>query len=86
MQYTGFLYAYPLFKTQVSPLTPENLLNVDIINILKRLLKSAENITNAHVTACLEFILKPTSANFCKNGADAFCKDSREYIGDLLNL
>ena len=75
-------YAYPLFKTH--KLTPENLLNVDIKEIPVRLLQSAGNISTSRITAFLEFILKPISAEFCKNCPNEFCQDSRQYIGDLL--
>ena len=49
-----------------------------------RLLQSAGNISTSRITAFLEFILKPISAEFCKNCANEFCQDSRQYIGDLL--
>ena len=75
-------YAYPLFKTH--KLTPENLLNVDIKEIPVRLLQSAGNISTSRITAFLEFIPKPISAEFCKNCPNEFCQDSRQYIGDLL--
>ena len=75
-------YAYPLFKTH--KLTPENLLNVDIKEIPVRLLQSAGNISTSRITAFLEFILKPISAESCKNCPNEFCQDSRQYIGDLL--
>jgi len=76
------VYSYPLFKTH--KLTPENLLNVDIKEIPVRLLQSAGNISTSRITAFLEFILKPISVEFCKNCPNAFCQDSRQYIGDLL--
>ena len=75
-------YAYPLFKTH--KLTLENLLNVDIKEIPVRLLQSAGNISTSRITAFFEFILKPISAEFCKNCPNGFCQDSRQYIGDLL--
>ena len=75
-------YDYPLFKTH--KLTPENLLNVDIKEILVRLLQSAGNISTSRITVFLEFILKPISAEFCKNCPNEFCQDSRHYIVDLL--
>ena len=75
-------YAYPLFKTH--KLTPANLLNVAIKEIPVRLLQSAGNISTSRITAFLEFILKPISAEFCKNCPNEFCQDSRHYIGDLL--
>ena len=75
-------YAYPLFKTH--KLTPEILLNVDIKEIPVRLLQSAGNISTSRITAFLEFILKPISAEFWKNCPNEFCQDSRQYIGDLL--
>jgi len=75
-------YAYPLFKTH--KLTPENLLNVDIKEMPVGLLQSAGNISTSRITAFLEFILKPISAEFCKNCPNEFCQDSRQYIGDLL--
>ena len=65
-------YAYPLFKTH--KLTPENLLNVDIKEILVRLLQSAGNISTSRITAFLEFILKPISANFAKTARTNFVK------------
>jgi len=37
-----------------------------------------------HITAFLEFILKPISAEFCKNCPNECCQDSCQYIGDLL--
>ena len=74
-------YAYPLFKTHKR--TPENLLNVDIKEIPVRLLQSVGNISTSRITAFLEFILKPISAEFCKNCPNEFCQDSRQYIGDL---
>jgi len=48
------------------------------------LLQSAGNISTSRITAFVEFILKRISANFCKNGPDEFCRDSRE-IAYLLN-
>jgi len=75
-------YAYPLSKTH--KLTPETLLNVDIKEIPVRLLQSAGNISTSRITAFLEFILKPISAEFCKNCPNDFCQDSRQYIRDLL--
>ena len=62
----------------------ENLLNVDIKEMPVRLLQSAGNISTSRITAFLEFILKPISAEFCKNYPNEFCHDSRQYIGDLL--
>ena len=76
------VYTYPLLKTH--KLTPENLLNVDIKEIPVHLLQSAGNISTSCITAFLEFILKPISAEFCKNCPNEFCQDSRQYIGDLL--
>ena len=73
--------AYLLFKTH--KLTPENLQNNDIKEILLRLLQSDGNSTS-HITAFLEFILKLISAEFCRNCPNEFCQDSRQYIGDLL--
>jgi len=73
---------YPLFKTH--HLTPENLLNLDIKEIPVRLLQSAGNISTSRITEFLEFVLKPISADFCKNCPNEFCQDSRQYIGDLL--
>jgi len=75
-------YAYPLFKTH--KLTPDNLLNVDIKEIPVRLLQSAGSISTSRITAFLELILKPISAEFCKNCPNEFSEDSRQYIGDLL--
>jgi len=75
-------YAYPLFRTH--KLTPENLLNVDNKEIPVPLLQSAKNTSTSRIIAFLEFILKPISAEFCKNCPNKFRQDSRQYIGDLL--
>jgi len=47
-------------------------------------MQSARNISTSRITAFLEFILKPISAEFCNNCPNEFCQDSRQYIGDLL--
>jgi len=48
-----------------------------------RLLQSTGNISTSRITAFLEFIMKPVSADFCKNYPNEFWQDSRQYIGDL---
>ena len=58
-----------------------------IVIIISRgggLLQSAGNISTSRITVFLAFILKPISAEFCKNCPNEFCQDSRQYIGDLL--
>ena len=58
-------YGYPLFKTH--KLNNNQLLKVNILNIPKRFLQSAGDITTFRITAFLEMIFKslaPIIANF----------------------
>ena len=76
-------YASPLFKTH--KMTPDNLSNVDIKDILVRLLQAVGNISTSRITTFLELILQPISADFWRTAHTNFCQDSCQYIGDLLN-
>ena len=58
-------YGYPLFK--IHKLNNNQLLEVDILNIPKRFLQSAGDITTFRITAFLEMVFKslaPIIANF----------------------
>jgi len=72
---------HPLCKTH--KLTQDNFLNVDVKDISVRLLPFAGNISTSHLTAFLEFRLKPIKANICKNGTNMFCRYSPQNIGDM---
>jgi len=50
-----------------------------------RLLQSAGKITTSRVTTMIESILQPISAKFCQSDVNEYCKDSKQYIVELIN-
>jgi len=42
-------------------------------------------ITTSRVTAMVECILQPMSAEFCQSDLNLHCKDSKKYITELIN-
>ena len=75
-------YVYPLFKTH--KVTPDSLNNISIFDLPTRLLQSAGNITTSKITAFLEDIYKPISIKFCKSGINEYCRDSKQYLQNLV--
>ena len=71
-----------LFKTH--KIKPEELATTNVFNIPVRLLQSAGKITTSCVTTMIESILQPISAKFCQSDVNEYCKDSTQYITELL--
>ena len=72
-----------VFKTHKLPV--EELLHAEVADILVRLLQCAGNIPTARITAILEVLLKPISVQYCSGSPNECCKDSRNYIEDLIS-
>ena len=75
-------YGYPLFKTHK---LNNQLLEVDIMDIPRRFLQSAGDITTSRITAFLEIIFKPISTNYCQFQLNEYCRDSKHYLMELEN-
>ena len=72
-----------LFKTH--KLNKDQLLEVDILDMPRRFLQSAGDITTSRITAFLEMIFKPISTNYCQFQLNEYCRDSKHYLMELEN-
>ena len=79
----NFAYEYPLFKTH--KLNKDQLLEVDILDIPRRFLQSAGDITSSRITAFLKMIFKPISTNYCQFQLNEYCRDSKHCLMELEN-
>ena len=79
----GISVEYFLFKTH--KLYQDQLLEVDILGILKRFLQSADGITSSRITVFLEIIFKPISKNCIQFQLNEYCRDSKHYHMKLKN-
>ena len=76
-------YGYPLFKTH--KLNKEQLLDVDILDIPRKFLQSAGDITTFRITAFLEMIFKSIFTNYCQFQLNEYYRDSKHYLMELEN-
>ena len=55
------------------------------MDIPRRFLQSAGDITTSRITAFLEMIFKPISTNYCQFQLNEYCRDSKHYLMELEN-
>ena len=75
-------YVYPLFKTH--KLDKDKLHSTKLQEIPTRLVQATGNTYLARITSFIEEILKPISQQYCKNIINEYCRDSKDYLTELM--
>ena len=78
----NFGYVYPLFKTHKYQEKELEYMNIE--NIQTRLVQSAGDTFLSKITSFLEYLLKPISVDYCKTTINEYCRDSKNYLEDLM--
>ena len=78
----NFGYVYPLFKTH--KYQEKELEHRSIENIQIRLVQSAGDTFLSKKTSFQEYVLKPISVDYCKTTINEYCRDSKNYLEDLM--